>query len=74
MQFSKSQQAVRKGVERVFGLLFRGFKILFIACELSTSLRMKGIATACAGFYIMIVEERREPYTRDGTVGRIVYF
>lgn len=73
-RFSAAQEGVRKAVERVFGVLFRRFKIMFIASELWSASDMNTIATACVILHNMIVEARRDSYTSDGGKGLSSYF
>lgn len=72
--FSTSQEGVRKCIERVFGVLFRRFNILFIASELWSVAKMKSIATACVCLHNIIVEEKRDYYEGDRSGGRSVHF
>lgn len=72
--FSSAQEAIRKSVERVFGVLFKRFKLLFVACEYWSVDKMKSIATTAVILHNMIVEARRSSYTSDGTAGRSRYF
>lgn len=73
-KFSAAQEGVRKCVERVFGVLFRRFKIMFTASELHSSADMMCIAKACAILHNMVVEVRREFYTGDGGSGLSAFF
>eukprot|EP00173_Palmaria_palmata_P000895 Plantae.Rhodophyta-Palmaria_palmata.ctg14594.p1 GENE.Plantae.Rhodophyta-Palmaria_palmata.ctg14594~~Plantae.Rhodophyta-Palmaria_palmata.ctg14594.p1 ORF type:complete len:146 (+),score=19.96 Plantae.Rhodophyta-Palmaria_palmata.ctg14594:386-823(+) len=67
--FSKSQEAVRKCVERVFGVLFRRFRVMFVASELLSAEKMQIVAKACIILHNMVVEQRRDSYTGDGAHG-----
>jgi Plant transposon protein len=63
------QEAVRKCVERVFGVLFARFHILCTPSRLWTSEAMGDIVTACATMHNMIVAVRKHEYTGDGAGG-----
>ncbi|CDF33411.1 unnamed protein product [Chondrus crispus] len=67
--YCKLQEGVRKCVERVFGVLFRRFKLLYFACELWSVERMKTIAEAAVILHNQIVEARRDSYCSDGAGG-----
>ena len=67
--FCCRQESVRKAVERVFGVLFRQFKILFLPSELWSAKKMGVIAKAAVIIHNMVVESRRNSYTGDGTGG-----
>jgi Plant transposon protein len=54
-QYSKLQEAVRQWVERVFGVLSRRRKILFVHSELWSEEKMNVIATACIVLHNMVV-------------------
>lgn len=56
--YVKAQEGVGKCIERVFGLLFRQCRIMFVAKELWTATRMKSIATAHVILHNMTVELR----------------
>ena len=67
--FSKCQEGVRKCVERVFGVLFRRFKLLYVASEFWTVSKMRDVASCAVCLHNMIVEERRDFYHSDGSGG-----
>lgn len=67
--YVKAQEGVRKCVERIFGVPFRRFKILFVASELWDPEKMEMIAKCCVILHNMIVEQRRDTYTSDGGRG-----
>lgn len=69
MTFSSAQEGARKCVERVFGVLFRQFKILFVGSELWSPVKMQVIAKACVILHNMVVEKRCDQYTSDGVGG-----
>lgn len=71
--YSTFQEAVRKCVERVFGVLFRRFKLLYIASEFWTMDKMHWLATAAVCLHNLIVEDRRESYTSDGANGASLF-
>lgn len=73
-QFSAAQEAIRKSVERVFGVLFKRFKLLFVACEYWSVNKMKIIATAAVIIHNMIVEFRFSGCASDGTAGRSRFY
>ena len=60
--FSKHQEGVRKSVERVFGVLFQRFNILYMPCRLWRKSSMRDVVTACAILHNMVVEYRRATY------------
>lgn len=68
--FCTAQESVRKCVERVFGVLYQRFKLLFVASEYWTVDKMRKIATAAVVLHNMIVETRRSSYCSDGSGGR----
>lgn len=72
--FSAAQEAIRKSIERVFGVLYKRFKLLFVACEFWTVAKMKSIATAAVILHNMVVEERKGSYSSDGTAGRSTFY
>lgn len=72
--FSAAQEAVRKCIERVFGVLYRRFKILFIACEYWSVEKMRSVSETAVILHNMIVEQRRASYSSDGTAGRSSLF
>lgn len=63
------QEGARKCVERLFGVLFRRFKIIFIPSELWSVAIMTSVAQAVIVRHNMIVESRRESYVSDGVGG-----
>lgn len=72
--FCSFQEGVRKCVERVFGVLFRCFKLMYIASELWTVEKMRWMATAAICLHNIIVEDRREGYQSDGAGGASLAF
>lgn len=56
--FLNAQEGVRKCVERVFGVRFTQFKILFVPSKLMSSAEMGFIANACVLIHSMIAEVR----------------
>lgn len=72
--YKKCQEAVRKVVERVFGVLFRRFQVLYSPSELMDVETMKSISKACVIMNNMIVELRRDSYTSDGGGGLSINF
>ena len=60
---------VIKCVERVFGVLFRGLKSLFIASELWNPGKMKTIFDAAVIMNNQNFEDRRDCYSGDGAKG-----
>ena len=60
--YSKIQEAVRKSVERVFGVLFQRFHILYMPCRLWYKNDMKDIINSCVILHNMIVERRKSLY------------
>lgn len=72
--FASNQEGIRKCVERVFVVLFKRFKLLFIACEFWSIDKMKQIVTAVVIIHNMIVEVRRENYESDGTADQSRFF
>ena len=67
--FCRLQEGVRKCVERVFNVLFRRFKSLFIASELWNPEKMKSIFEAAVIMHSQIVEDHRDYYPGDGARG-----
>lgn len=71
--FNKNVEAVRKSIERVFGVLYQRFTIMFIACEFWTVEKMKLVSEAAVVILNMIVEHWRAGCTSNGTAGRSAY-
>jgi Plant transposon protein len=67
--FCRLQEGVRKCVERVFGVFFRRFKVMFVSSELWSVEKMGVIAKACVILHNMIVEVRKDTYSSDGARG-----
>jgi Plant transposon protein len=67
--YSGNQECSRKCIERVFGVLFRRFMIMFVKSELWSVEKMRNIAKCCVILHNMIVEQRRGEYTSDGVCG-----
>jgi hypothetical protein len=61
--FSRQQEAVRKGVERVFGVLFQQIQILHRPCRLWHMKPMRSVVLACVVVHNMVVLERKHRYT-----------
>jgi Plant transposon protein len=68
-RFASRQEAVRKCVERVFGVLFARFHILCTPGRLWDSNEMGYIIMACSIIHNMIVSERKDSYSGDGAGG-----
>jgi Plant transposon protein len=66
--FCKQQEGARKAVERVFGVLFKRFQILYHPSRLWHIETTSDIATACVIIHNMVCEERRASYTGNGAV------
>ena len=73
-KFNEVQEGVRKYVERIFGVLFRQQKFLFVATELWSPAKMENIAKCCVILHNMCVEARREGYSGDGARGLSFFF
>lgn len=67
--YASVQESIRKCVERLFGVLYRRFKMLYVGCEFWTISKMKNITSAAVILHNMIVEVRRDDYASDGTAG-----
>jgi Plant transposon protein len=67
--YSGNQECSRNCIERVFGVLFRRFMIMFVKSELWSFYKMRYIAKCCATLHNMIVEQQRDEYTSDGVCG-----
>jgi Plant transposon protein len=61
--FGKHQEGARKSAERVFGMLFKRFQILYRPSRLWSEKDMNKIVKACIIIYNMIVSHRRPGYT-----------
>jgi Plant transposon protein len=61
--FSRQKEAVRKGVERVFGVLFQQFQILYRPCRLWHMKSIHSVVMACVIVHNMVVLERKHCYT-----------
>ncbi|PXF43957.1 hypothetical protein BWQ96_06267 [Gracilariopsis chorda] len=61
--FSRRQESVRKVVERVFGVLYRWFKSLFVKTERFNMENVRGMATAAVVMHNMIVKHLRTSYS-----------
>jgi Plant transposon protein len=68
-RFASRQEAVRKCVERVFGVLFARFHILCTPGRLWDSTKMGYIIMVCSIIHNMIVSERKDSYYGDGAGG-----
>lgn len=66
----KTQEAVRKSVERVYGVLFCLFLLLYVACKFWNTGKMLSIATAAILLHNMVVEDEKSGYVPDGRAGR----
>jgi hypothetical protein len=62
LNFSSAQEAVRKDVERAFGVLIARFHVLKRPCLLRDRETMTKIMRACIIMHNMIVESRRDEY------------
>lgn len=67
--YAKVQESIRKCVERLFGVLYRRFKILYVGSEFWTVEKMKHVVSAAVIIHNMVVESRRGTYRSDGTAG-----
>lgn len=67
--YKARQEGARKCVERLFGVLFRRFKIMFIPSEIWSVAIMTSVAKAAIVMHNMIVESRRDSYLSDGVGG-----
>jgi Plant transposon protein len=67
--YSGNQECSRKCIERVFGVLFRRFMIMFVKSELWSVDKMRCIGKCCVILHNTIVEQRRNEYTSDGVCG-----
>lgn len=72
--YNRNIEAVRKCVERVFGVLYRRFKLLYISCECWTMSKIQVVCKAAVSIHNMIVEIRIDRYNSDDTAGRSQYF
>jgi len=61
--FGKQQEAVRKGIERFFGVLLRRYRMLRQPCCLWYKEDVTDIMEACVIMYNMTVTERKAGYT-----------
>jgi Plant transposon protein len=61
--FSKHQEGARKSVERVFGVLFRQFQILYTPSRLWDKEDMTYIVETCCILHNMVVNSRRAQYS-----------
>jgi Plant transposon protein len=67
--YSGNQECSRKCIERVFGVLFRHFMIMFVKSEPWSVDKMRYIAKCCVILHNMIVEQQLDEYTSDGVCG-----
>lgn len=67
--FTLLQESVRKCVERVFGLLFKQFSILFQPGRLYFSEDLNVIVRDCCILHNMVVEKRKGAYVGNGIWG-----
>lgn len=65
--FRKRQEAVRKVVERVFGVLFARWNILYSPGRLWSASDMEEVVSACVILHNMIVEQRIGAFAGNGT-------
>lgn len=61
--FAGMQEGVRKAVERVFGVLFKKYQILYRPCRLWSIEDMTNVVKACVIMHNMACEERRSNFT-----------
>jgi hypothetical protein len=61
--FAKKQEDVRKGVERVFGVMLMQFQILYRPCRMWHLSSMQSVIIACVAIRNMVVLERKDSYT-----------
>lgn len=66
--FKNMQEGVRKGVERVFGVLFKRFNILYRPSRLHSVDDMNNIVKACVILHNMACEERRDNFAGSRSV------
>lgn len=62
--FRKQQEAVRKAIERFFGVLFRKYRILRNLCSLWYTNDVANVMEACVLTHNVTVLERKDQYTR----------
>ena len=62
--FAKTQEAVRKDVERVFGVLQARFAVVKSPSNLWDKNKIANIMRACIILHNMIVEDERDSYTQ----------
>jgi Plant transposon protein len=60
---SKQQEVVRKGVERVFGVMSQQFQVLYRPCHLWYLKSMRSVMMACVVIHNMVVLQRKHRYT-----------
>lgn len=61
--FAQQQEGVRKAVERVFGVLFKKYQILYRPSRLWNVVDMDNVVKACVIMHNMCCEERRSTFT-----------
>jgi Plant transposon protein len=61
--FANQQESVRKSVERVFGVMFQRFNIIYQPSRLFDKGSMEDVMYACCIIHNMVVESRKESYT-----------
>jgi Plant transposon protein len=71
--FAKHQEGPRKAVERVFGVLFKRFEILYGPSRLWFEGDMSQVIKACVIIHNMIVESRRDSYSGTRKKGDDAY-
>lgn len=69
LRFSSIQEAVRKCVQRLFGVLFKRFGILQRPSRLWYGEDMQVLMQACCVLHNMLVEDRKEWFTGNGIGG-----
>jgi hypothetical protein len=66
--FCSQQEGARKAAERVFGVLFKRFQVLYRPCRLWHIQDMTHIVKACCILHNMCVESRRDNYAGSRAV------
>ena len=68
-KYASYQEAVRKSVERVFGVLFKRFNVLYMPFRLWYTEDMRTIMSACVVIHNVLEEERRGNIWKNGMGG-----
>lgn len=72
--YCKTQEAVRKCLERLFGVFLRRYKVIFVSSELLSAYRMKYVAFSADILHNMTVDKCRDNYIWNGVNGFIRYY